>query len=222
MSPQAALAAAVAAVEWSGHVVEAITALDGPDDQNGASASGSAAEIGQEDAVRYRMLARGERSGGAGPLLTVLEVADAGAGRASVRIVQCGFGDEREWAELLSPWLGRGDRPRAVAADLRRDLLVNRRSDPSLDGWFTPGGAGRGWPSAPSEPPYPPYPPKAPDGTCLPGLPPLPGSGRPRALPGRADPNLVAQVIRAFAAALEKLARGDGHRDARDGQGGQE
>ena len=175
--------------------------------------------MGRQDAVRYRVLARGEGTGGAGPLLTVLEVADVGAGRASVRIVQCGFGDEREWAELLSQWRGRVARPRGVAVDLHRDPMVNRRSNPLLDSWFTPrGSAGRGWPSAPSEPPYPPYPPQQPGGTCLPGLLPLPGSNRLSVLPGRADPDLVAQVVRAFAAALEKLAQGDAQRDARGGE----
>lgn len=220
--PQAVLRAAVAAVEWSGHVVEAITALDGPkgpQGRDGGAGLGSAVGTDQHDAVRYRVLARGEGTGGAGPLLTVLEVADVGAGRASVRIVQCGFGDEREWAELLGPWRGRAPRPRGAAMDLRRDPVVNRRSDPLLDGWFRPhGGTGTGWPSAPSRPPYPPYPPQAPGGTCLPGLLPAPGPNGPGVLPGRADPGLVAQVMRAFAAAHDGLARGDAQRDARGGR----
>jgi hypothetical protein len=217
--PQAVLRAAVAAVEWSGHVVDAITARDGLAGGDDGAGRGSAGTIGQQDAVRYRVLARGEETGGTGPLLTILEVADVGAGRTSVRIVQCGFGDEREWAELLSQWRGRGARPRSVAVDLRRDPMVTRRSDSLLDGWFTPRGvAGSGWPSVPSEPLYPPllpYPPQRSGGTCLPGLSPVPGSNRLRVLPGRADPDLVAQVMRAFAVALEKPARGDAQRDAR-------
>ena len=175
-SPEAALRAAFDAAESSGLAVEAITRASATGD--GAAAAG------------YRMLVSQPQADGGGPLLAVVQV-EGVEGRASVRIVQCGFGDERQWAELLAGWAAAPRQAQRRGMDVSRDALTNRRSDPLPTRW---GGA---WDQ------------REPAGApCLPGLGPLPGMARPPRLPGRADPDLVARLVREFAAALERFARG--------------
>ncbi|MGH2356190.1 MAG: hypothetical protein ACRDJN_31675 [Chloroflexota bacterium] len=97
----------------------------------------SAAQPGE----RYRVVTRSPGSEDLGPVLTVYDLVDTGGGVTRVRIVQCGFGDQRAWDAAFESWTGRR---RRAPMDLPIDL--------SIISWFRPGGSGPLPPSPPSIP----------------------------------------------------------------------
>lgn len=229
----AVVRAVAAAVEQRGQTVEAIGETS--DAAPGSGGAGSAQRAG------YRLLARRPDADPAGPLLTVFDVVDAGGGVTRVRIVQCGFGDERSWQELAQHWSGRRRPPSAGGTGPRSDPSLNRWMDPRSWGWtplpgeedapwsWQPRQSGlHEWPGALPLPPSPlggASPPRLPGCGALAGIDFAPGAQPPRhptrntrwralagvvSAPGAAngaDPELVAQVVRALGGWTGRIGR---------------